>query len=178
MVSQQLNQVSKIIKLRKDLQAERDVFIVTHGGYDTHNDVGDVYKGNLDEVNTALTSFVEEMKSQHIFENTVLVSTSDFGRTLTSNGQGTDHAWGGNYFILGGEVKGGQILGKYPDKLGADGSLNIGRGRILPTTSWEALWNGLSEWFGVVQGEIDKVLPNKKNFPADQLFKKDQLFRT
>jgi uncharacterized protein (DUF1800 family)/uncharacterized protein (DUF1501 family) len=177
-VSQQLNQVSKIIKLRKDLQAERDVFIVTHGGYDTHNDVGDIYKGNLDEVNTALTSFVEEMKSQHIFENTVLVSTSDFGRTLTSNGQGTDHAWGGNYFILGGEVKGGQILGKYPDKLGADGSLNIGRGRILPTSSWEALWNGLSEWFGVVPGKIDQVLPNKKNFPADQLFTKNQLFKT
>ena len=61
--------------------------------------------------------------------------------------------------------------------LGDDGLLNIGRGRVLPTTSWEAMWNGLAEWFGIVPDEMDKVLPNKKNFPADHLFTKDDLFK-
>lgn len=176
-VSLQLNEVAKLIKLRKKLKSERDVFIITHGGYDTHNDAGDIYKGKLDEINAGITSFVEEMKDQNIFDNTVIVSTSDFGRTLTSNGQGTDHAWGGNYFVLGGGVRGKQILGRFPDKLGPDGSLNIGRGRILPTTSWEALWNGLAEWFGVVPNKMDGVLPNKKNFPQDHLFTQNQLFK-
>ena len=138
----------------------------------------EVFKGKLDEINAGLTSFVAEMKLQNVFENTVLVSTSDFGRTLTSNGQGTDHAWGGNYFVLGGGVKGSKFLGRYPEKLGSDSSLNIGRGRILPTTSWEALWNGLGEWFGVVPNKMDDILPNKKNFPQDHLFTKDQLFKS
>eukprot|EP00945_MAST-04E_sp_MAST-4E-sp1_P002536 g2536.t1 len=175
-VSRQLNQVSRLIKLRKSLNSERDVFIITHGGYDTHNDDGDIFQGKLDQINAGLTSFVAEMKAQNIFENTVLVSTSDFGRTLTSNGQGTDHAWGGNYFVLGGGVKGSKFLGQYPEKLGSDSSLNIGRGRILPTTSWEAMWNGLAEWFGVVPSKIDEVLPNKQNFPNNHMFTREQMF--
>jgi len=74
-------------------------------------------------------------------------------------------------------VKGKRILGQYPEKLGASGSLNIGRGRILPTRSWESLWNAVSEWFGVVPNKMDYVLPNKANFPADQLFSEGDLFK-
>ena len=176
-VSTQLKQVSKLIKLRSVLKTERDVFVISHGGYDTHNDAGEVFKGKMDEVNAGLTSFVSEMLDQGAYEDVVVVSTSDFGRTLTSNGQGTDHAWGGNYFILGGGVKGKRIFGQYPEKLGASGSLNIGRGRILPTRSWESLWNAVSEWFGVVPNKMDYVLPNKANFPADHLFSERDLFK-
>ena len=68
-------------------------------------------------------------------------------------------------------------MGQYPEKLGAGGSLNIGRGRILPTRSWESLWNAVSEWFGVVPNKMDYVLPNKANFPADQLFSEEDLFK-
>ena len=104
------------------------------------------------------------------------MSISDFGRTLTSNGKGTDHAWGGNYFIAGGGVKGKKIFGKYPEELGANSDLNVGRGRILPTTSWEAMWNSIAQWFGVVDSEMDTVLPNKKNFPSSDIFDKNDLF--
>merc|ERR1711862_744355 len=77
-----------------------------------------------------------------------LVITSDFGRTLTPNNQdGSDHGWGGNYFMMGGQVKGGQILGQYPDDY--DGHLDAGRGRVIPTTPWDAVWYGISEWMGV-----------------------------
>lgn len=61
---------------------------------------------------------------------------SDFGRTLTSNGIGTDHAWGGNHIIMGGAVRGGQIHGQFPDTLTSDGDLIISRGRVIPTTPW------------------------------------------
>jgi cullin-associated NEDD8-dissociated protein 1 len=64
---------------------------------------------------------------QGVWGNVTIVSASDFGRTLTSNGLGTDHAWGGNHFVVGGSVKGGQVLGNYPSDLSDDGSQNIGQ---------------------------------------------------
>jgi hypothetical protein len=87
--------------------------------------------------------------------------------------------------ILGGGVKGGQILGQYPSDLSPGGLLVDGRGRFLPTTSWEAVWNGVFEWFGVDgQDELDYCLPNAANtisavdgagvFP---LFTRDDLFQ-
>jgi uncharacterized protein (DUF1501 family) len=106
----------------------------------------------------------------------VVVTASDFGRTLTSNGYGTDHAWGGNNFIVGGSVKGGQIHGEYPDDLTADGPQNIGRGRLIPTTSLDAMWNGVSEWMGVDNDGLEKVLPNRGNFPVDDMFSGGDLF--
>ena len=110
-----------------------------------------------------------------------IATLSDFGRTLTSNGRGTDHAWGGNHVVMGGEVRGGQILGAYPSTLTESDAnpLNIGRGRLIPTTPWEAMWNGLGEWFGVSADEMDVVLPNKQRFNASNphhLFSREQLF--
>jgi uncharacterized protein (DUF1501 family) len=67
----------------------------------------------------------------------------------------------GNHFILGGSVKGGKVHGKYPDDLTDDGKLNIGRGRLIPTTPWEGVWNGLAEWFGVNAANRNSILPNK-----------------
>ena len=67
--------------------------------------------------------------SQGIWEDVLVVSISDFGRTLSSNGAGTDHGWGGIHFLAGGSVRGGKIFGKYPETLEEDGELNIGRGR-------------------------------------------------
>ena len=110
---------------------------------------------------------------------------SDFGRTLTSNGLGTDHGWGGNMFVFGGSVRGGQILGTYPSELGDNSPVNLGRGRVLPTSSWEAVWSGLLEWMGIDKterataenSEMNTVLPNRANFAASQLFSKDQMFK-
>lgn len=79
--------------------------------------------------------------------------------------------------MLGGKVNGGRILGKYPTKLGKDGELNYGRGRILPSTGWEGVWSGLSEWMGVENdAELAKILPNAQNFPESKLFREQELF--
>ena len=92
----------------------------------------------------------------------VLYTASDFGRTLTSNGSGSDHAWGGNHFIISGSVAGGEIYGSYPALAG--GSNDLGRGRILPSTSVDAYMGELASWYGVPSSEISTVIPNINNF--------------
>jgi len=173
-VSQELLQVSKLIKLRSTLQTERAVFVIQAAGFDTHNtfDLTKLF-GSID---AALNSFSKEMKIQGIWDDVAVLTVSEFGRTLTANGGGTDHAWAGNHFLAGGKVKGGKILGTYPDTLTDSGALNIGRGRIIPTMSWEAVWKGLVQWFGVEDDKLSFVLPNMGNFPEEQLFTKDDLF--
>ena len=84
--------------------------------------------------------------------------------------------WGGNYFVSGGAVRGGRVLGEYPDDLTDDGAQNIGRGRLIPTTSWEAVWQGLAQWLGVDEQHMDDVLPNRANFNASDLFSQADLF--
>ena len=85
----------------------------------------------------------------------------------------------GNYFVAGGSVKGGQILGEYPKRVKWGSYLNLGRGRMLPTTPWEAVWNGIAEWMDVDEDRMDVVMPMRPNFKASEgkLFSKDQMFK-
>jgi len=177
-LSMQFKQVAKIISARRDISTERSAFYVEHTGFDHHSNLRDSLISKFSDINAALTSFTAELKHLGEWENVVVVTASDFGRTLTSNGMGTDHAWGGNMFVVGGAVDGGKILGNFPARLGADTELNVGRGRILPTLSWEALWHGVAEWMGVQPDQMETVLPNIEKFPApkhrltmEQLFK-------
>lgn len=78
--------------------------------------------------------------------------------------------------MMGGAVKGRRILGSYPSDISEGSDLDLGRGRMLPTTSWEALWNGVLEWFGVEASQMDAVLPNRRNFAPSQLFNVSQMF--
>ena len=92
------------------------------------------------------------------------------------DGQGTDHAWGGNHFLMGGAIKGGKIHGNYPDDLTDEGPLNIGRGRLIPTTPWEGVWKGVAEWFGVEDKNMATVLPNLGNF-RENIYGKNELYK-
>merc|ERR1711924_377746 len=73
-----------------------------------------------------------ELKAQNIFESVVIASESDFGRTLSSNGAGTDHAWAGNHFVIGGNVNGGRVYNDFPSSLLDGNDQDLGRGRLLP----------------------------------------------
>ena len=90
-------------------------------------------------------------------------TASDFGRTLTSNGRGSDHAWGGNHLVMGGAVLGGDIYGSFPD-LYEGNSLDTGRGRLIPTTSVDEYFAELALWFGVPRADLELVLPNVRRF--------------
>ena len=168
-LTSQFKQVSKIIRANEvSMKNERDVFYVYIGGWDTHTNLGDKLTSNLEEVDGALEAFTGEMKDLGIWDSVAVVTASDFGRTLTDNGVGTDHAWAGNHFVLGGGVKGGKVHGKFIDEYGEEGSQNVGRGRLIPTTPWEGWWNPIVRWFGVEEEEdVERVLPNLGNFARD-----------
>lgn len=174
-VDEQFKMVARLLKMRDGLGLERSVFMLGSGGWDTHGsyNTNDQY-GKID---TALGKFREEMISQKLWENTVVVTLSDFGRTLVGNGVGTDHAWAGNHMLVGGGVKGARIHGQFPPGLtGSAETVLNSRGRVLPTTPWEGLWYGLAQWFGVPARDMDTVLPNAKNFPT-QLLDRNALFK-
>jgi len=98
-------------------------------------------------------------------DNDVVTFTiSDFARTLTTNGSGSDHAWGGNCMIMGGPVDGGKVKGDYPS-LSLANELNLSdRGRLLPTTSVDEFYAELALWFGASPNDLEYVLPNLCNF--------------
>eukprot|EP00808_Paulinella_micropora_P028586 g59653.t1 len=162
-IGNQFMQAAKLIKLREKLQTEKAVFMLNQGGFDTHNTFD--LDSRIKPIDDALSSFVQEMKLQGMWVNVTVLSTSDFGRTLTSNGQGTDHAWAGHHFVASGSLKGSQIFGKYPETLLDSGDEILGRGRVLPTIGWEHMWYPILQWFGVAEAAMPVVLPNYANFP-------------
>jgi len=176
--------ISELIKNRKVRGVDRDIFHATSGRWDMHKNLKSSLRTQFKELNEGLGLFVKETKKQGLFENVTIVITSDFGRTLTPNsGGGADHAWGGTYMMLGGGVKGGTVHGKYPSDITSSAPLNLGRGRILPTTSWDTILNAVNEHMGVEdEADLDYCLPNRHNSAGDagsiftSLYLKEDLF--
>ena len=97
-----------------------------------------------------------------------LFSASDFGRTLDSNGTGSDHGWGAHHFVTGGAVSGGQMYGTFPN-VNLLSSDDIGRGSLLPTTSTDQYHATLAKWFGLSDSDIATILPNLSAFSPGTL---------
>lgn len=174
--SDHLKAVSALVSSHEQRRTDRDVFFVTMSGWDHHNDMKDNLSENFQDLNGALTAFETEMKAQGHWEDVTLVVTSDFGRTLTANsGEGSDHAWGGNYFAMGGAVDGGRMHGDYPSDITLSSPLNIGRGRLIPTMSWESIFNSVLQWMDVPDDQLDYCLPNRME-TGSQLLKKGDVF--
>jgi uncharacterized protein (DUF1501 family) len=159
-----LKAVATLIASHDQRGTDRDVFFLTMGGWDHHSSLKTGLARNFVELNAALATFTDEMKAQGLWDGVSLVITSDFSRTLTANsGDGSDHAWGGHYFLMGGAVNGGKIHGTYPSDLTLAGPLSIGRGRYIPTLSWESVMNPILEWMGVDTDEdLDYCMPNRQ----------------
>lgn len=158
-----LRQIARVINARSFLGAPRQTFFVTVGGWDHHDEVIDNQAMMLPEIDTGLVEFQAAMDGLGIADQVTTFTISDFGRTLTSNGRGSDHGWGGHHIILGGAVKGGQIYGEYPD-INPSNPLDVGRGIYAPTTSVDEYFGELALWFGVSGGDLGHVLPNANRF--------------
>jgi len=174
--AERLKAISTLVASRIKRGVDRDVFFTSMGGWDHHNDMKLNLAANFKELNAALSAFQQEMVAQGTWDQVTLVITSDFARTLTSNsGAGSDHGWGGNYFVMGGSVKGGQIHGEYPSDITSASPLNVGRGRIIPTTSWESILNSILQWMGVPDNKLDYCLPNRIQ-TGTKLFTQAEIF--
>ena len=164
----QLRTVARLIAARDELQMQRQVFFVATGGFDSHDDQNQNQPGLLGGVSDAIAAFHAATVELSIDGGVTTFTQSDFGRTLTSNGDGTDHAWAGNQLIAGGAVNGGDLYGSYP-LLQIGGPEDVGGGRMIPSTSADQYAATLARWFGIPDVDLDVVAPNLANFAQQDL---------
>ena len=162
-LGQQFQMIAKVIAGRQALGATRQTFFVGYGGWDHHDEVIANQQVMLGYVSQAVGSFYNALALMGVENQVTVFSASDFGRTLTSNGQGSDHAWGGNHFVVGGAVNGRQVWGAYPS-LYDDNPLDVGRGRLIPSVSVDEYFAELALWLGVSKASLPLVLPNIARF--------------
>ena len=167
-LAMQLQAVAKLIAARSALGASRQVFLVSLDGFDLHNNLVAQHPVLLTRVNDALNSFYQVTVELGIANQVTTFTASDFGRTLTTNGSGSDHGWGGHHFVVGGAVQGGKFYGTAP-AVSVNGPDDVGQGRLLPTTSVDQFAATLATWFGVSSGNLATVIPNIGNYSTRNL---------
>ncbi len=175
-LSAQLQLVARMIHGRSNLDVTRQVFFVSLGGFDHHDGLkaahagADGKGGLLKKLNDAMYSFYKATEQLGVANQVTTFTASDFGRTLSSNGDGSDHGWGSHHMVMGGAVDGGKFWGTAPDLSTTDKALNgpdtVGQGRLLPSTSVDELAASLARWMGVSETDIKSVLPNQYNFSS------------
>lgn len=163
--SQDMKMVANSIAARQTLGMKRQIFFVELGGFDNHDELINNQAERLSQLDAGLSSFYEATSEMGLADCVTTFTISDFARTLSSNGNGTDHAWGGNAIVMGGSVKGKQMYGEYPD-LTLGNNLDVGGGVLVPTTSADEYFAELALWYGVSPNDLSLVLPNLKNFYA------------
>jgi len=160
-----LGWVAKMIGAREELGFKRQTFFIRFGGFDHHDELINAHSEKLGEIDYAVHQFQLAMQELGTEDCVVSFLISDFARTLRSNGNGTDHAWGNHMMAIGGPVKGKQIYGDYPETLNpAENASDIGGGIVLPTTSADMYFAELAHWFGVSKSNLETIFPNLQNF--------------
>jgi uncharacterized protein (DUF1501 family) len=155
--------VARIIGGNSSLGVTRQIFYVQLGSFDTHNNQAVQHAQLLTQLGQALEYFDGLMVANGLGNQVTTFTASDFGRTLTSNSNGTDHGWGSHHFVVGGAVQGQDMYGQYP-VIGVNQANDLGAGRLIPTTSVDQYAGTLARWFGLSDGQIRQVLPNFGNF--------------
>ncbi|OYQ38830.1 Tat pathway signal protein [Rhodoferax sp. TH121] len=174
-LSTQLQMVARLIKGRNVLGARRQVFFVSMGGFDLHDNLVAQQATLMGRLSTAMTAFYEATNEMGVANQVTAFTASDFGRTLASNGDGSDHGWGSHHLVVGGAVNGQRFYGVAPpisvsDAKDAGGNYlpenawHVGQGRLLPRTSVDQYAATLAKWFGVTDAEMPGVLPKITNF--------------
>jgi len=163
----QLRTVARLVSARQALGLPRQVFFVSIGGFDTHGDEQfQRQQQAFTEISNAVSAFYQSTVEMGIADKVTLFTASDFGRTFASNGQGSDHGWGNNHFVVGGAVRGGQLYGRYPD-LTLNGPDDTGSGRWIPGLATDQVAATLGRWFGADDATLADVFPNLRNFTPD-----------
>jgi uncharacterized protein (DUF1501 family) len=175
-LAQQLKMVARLIKGRASLGAgvRRQVFLVSQGGFDLHDNLIRDHGPLLAKVSDAMTAFYNASVEIGVANQVTAFTASDFGRTLASNGDGSDHGWGSHHFVVGGAVNGARFYGTAPPVSTSDAKTgnaylpanqwHVGQGRLLPSTAVDQYAATLAQWFGVDASEMAGVLPKIGNF--------------
>jgi len=160
--------IAKMIDYGRNHGVKRQIFFVELGGFDTHNSQLNNHPTKLRELSLAIDKLQRAIDSFGLTDKVTGFTTTDFGRTAASNGDGTDHAWAGHNLVFGGAVKGG-LYGAMPD-LTLEGVQDYGKnGRIIPTISVEQQLSTITKWFGVDDTLMEELFPNIGNFSSRDL---------
>jgi uncharacterized protein (DUF1501 family) len=158
-LGQSLQQIGQLLKA--NIGAE--VLFVDCGGWDNHVNEGGAQgqlSNLLKDLGQGMAAFRQDMGDR--MENIVFVTMSEFGRTAKENGnRGTDHGHANCMFVMGGDVKGGKVYGRWPG-LG-EGQLNEGRDLALTTDFRSALGEILHKHNDVK--DLAPVFPGFNNDP-------------
>lgn len=182
LLAMQLQMVARLIATNQSagLGMSRQFFMVNVGGFDTHSTQISDQADRLAQLNHAMAYFdtvLSQMPGGDLRNNVTSFTASDFGRTFTSNGDGTDHGWGGHHFIMGGAVNGTEVYGTFPqystaNNLGVFSSPDqLQNGVLLPSTSVDHYAYTLGRWMGVpdatlVNNSGTGILPNLSQFSS------------
>ena len=168
-LADQLKTVARLIGARSALGSKRQVFLVSIGGFDLHDNLISEHPALLGKVSDALAAFYSATAELGVADKVTAFTASDFGRTLASNDDGSDHGWGSHHFMVGGAVRGKAFYGTPPpvsvgNTAAAQDQWHVGQGRLLPSTSVAQYAATLAKWFGVADTELDRILPNLRRF--------------
>lgn len=167
-LAEKLNMVAQLIAVQDQLGLRRQIYYVSMDGFDVHDNQSREQPELFTELSEGLAYFQNKLDEIGHSENVTTFTASDFGRSLLSNGDGTDHGWGNHLMAFGGAVNGGEIYGTLPS-LELDGPDDVHRGRILPTTSATQYAASLLSWIGLNENELANVLPDINNFATRDL---------
>ncbi len=164
----QLGMVAKLIAARGQLGMRRQVFYVRMKGFDVHDHQNKKQPWLFAELANALSFFQTTLNEIGEADNVTTFTASDFGRSLTGNGDGTDHGWGNHLMVMGGAVKGGEVYGQMP-RMSTDGPDAIQNGRVIPTISSAQYAGTLLRWMGLPEDQLHSTLPTLNNFQSTDL---------
>ncbi|KQZ26169.1 DUF1501 domain-containing protein [Duganella sp. Root1480D1] len=164
----QLKMVARMISASGSLGAKRQVFFVSMGGFDTHDNLATVHPGLMAKLGDAMAAFYQATVELGVADKVTTFTASDFGRTLVANNDGSDHGWGSMHFMMGGAVKGKRFYGTAP-VVANNGADDVGQGRLLPSTSVDQYAATMGKWLGASDSDLLALLPNLSNYTTRDL---------
>jgi uncharacterized protein (DUF1501 family) len=164
----QLQEVTRLIRVRSQMGAGRQVFFCSMNGFDTHSSQDGTHSSLLQQLSQGLAAFDAALMELGLSPQVTAFTQSEFNRTMQSNGSGSDHAWGSHQFVVGGGVRGG-VYGRMPvHALGGPDDANV-RGVWIPTTSTAQFGATLGRWFGASSSDLSWAFPNIGEFATSDL---------
>lgn len=165
----QLKMTAKMISIRESLGMKRQIFFVAIGGWDNHDNQLTNHAERLEKLNGALFSFYKATEELGVANSVTTFTASEFGRSYSTNGDGSDHAWAGHNLVIGGAVKGGAIHGE-PINLTIDGPDDADNtGRFIPKYGVDQYGATLAKWMGMTDSDLNEIFPNLQNFNTNDL---------
>lgn len=171
-LASQLRMIARLIYARNiegGLGMNRQLFFAQLDGFDNHSDQLDSHANLLSMLNEALGSFYETTVELGVADSVTTFTNSEFGRSMSINGDGTDHGWGGHNLVMGGAVGGGMFYGDLPDLTPGSIDDSGNAGRPIPKISVDQYGATLAKWMGIYDSDLMSIYPNLANFPIQDL---------